>query len=218
MTRVKICGLSEAEHALAAAGAGADFLGVIFASSLRQVTPEKVREIVEAVRRLPGRPAVVGVFVNLPAPEVNRIADFCQLDRVQLSGDESWQYCEAMNRPIIKVIHVRAESKTEQVLAEIETGQRLCANRNLICMLDTRVGGAYGGTGMTFNWQLARDVSNRFPVVISGGLTPDNIGQLIKRVSPWGVDASSGLETDGRKDIAKIEAFVRAVREADSLA
>jgi len=214
VTKVKICGLSEVEHALAASEAGADFLGLVFATSRRQVSPEKASPIVEAVHRLRRQPAIVGVFVNSPAQEVNQIARYCQLDWVQLSGDETWHYCQQIERPVIKAIRISPANTAQEVLAEIEAGYQMFAPQKLICLLDSQVGDAYGGTGQAFNWQLAEEVSARFPVIIAGGLTPTNVGQLIKRIQPWGVDVSTGVETNGVKDTPKIKAFIEAVRTA----
>ena len=215
MTRLKICGLSQVEHALAAAGAGADFLGLVFARSRRQVSPEQALPLVAAVHALNPHPALVGVFANAALEEVNRIADYCQRDWVQLSGDESGHYCRQIKRPIIKVIHVTGNKTTAQITAEIETVYKLNLKHDLICMLDTGAGNVYGGTGETFDWQLARQIAASFPVSIAGGLTPRNVGQLVQQVQPWGVDISTGVETDGQKDSLKIREFIRTVRQAE---
>lgn len=215
MTRVKICGISRIEDAQAVVRAGADFIGLVFALSPRQVSPEKARRIVETLEGTRSRPQVVGVFVNTPASEINRLADFCGLDLVQLSGDESWEYCRDIDRPIIKVVHVSGHGGAEPVLEEIFRGESVLGSDGFICLLDTGVKGSYGGTGKKFDWALAGEVGRRRPVIIAGGLDAENVGEAIKIAMPWGVDVSSGVETGGNKDITRIEAFVRAVRRAD---
>ena len=215
MTRVKICGLSRAEDALAAAGAGADFLGLVFAPSRRQVTPQQALALAEAVRGLEPRPELVGVFVNTAAAEVNRIAEFCGLDRVQVSGDENWDYCRQIARPVIKVIHIHAARKADETLAEVAAGYKLNLKHEPVCLFDARVGKAYGGTGQTFDWRLAERAAAAFPVIIAGGLDPVNVGRLVRQVHPWGVDVSTGVESGGKKDTARIRGFIRAVREAE---
>jgi len=215
VTRIKICGLTQPQHALAAASAGADFIGLVFAPSSRQVTVAQALPVVEAVRNLKNRPAIVGVFVNLVAEEVNRIAEQCHLDYVQLSGDESWQYCQQIEKPVIKAIHVTGRS-TSHIIDRIAEGYQLLSPEKLICLLDSKVGNAYGGTGQTYDWKLAREIAARFPIIIAGGLTPDNVGTMVQEVQPWGVDVASGVESNGRKDEAKIVAFIEAVRGAEA--
>jgi phosphoribosylanthranilate isomerase len=214
MTRVKICGIRDKNHALAAVEAGADFIGLVFAPSKRQVTPTKACEIASAVKKSSDATKVVGVFVNAPASQVNEIADFCALDCVQLSGDESWEYCREVVEPVIKAIRIGQQSP-EELYAELSAGDELLPHQRFITLLDSQVEGKYGGTGESFNWNLAQQVAKRFPVIIAGGLDPKNVARLIERVRPWGVDVSSGVETGGVKDIAKIRMFIKEVRKAD---
>jgi len=215
VAKIKICGLTDKNNAIAAAKAGADFLGLVFAPSRRQVSTERALQIVEAVHELKQRPLIVGVFVNLPAGEVNSIIEGCRLDMVQLSGDESWRYCREIERPLIKVIHIEAKRTVGQVLSEMEEGYRSGLKQKPVCLLDTKTKDVYGGTGRTFDWRLAEEISKRYPVIIAGGLSPQNVGSLIKQVNPWGVDVSGGVESGGEKDIKKMDAFIKAVRQAE---
>ena len=214
MTRVKICGIRDKTHALAAVEAGADFIGLVFAPSKRQVNPAKASEIASAVKKSSDATKVVGVFVNAPSPQVNELADFCALDWVQLSGDESWEYCREVVKPVIKAIRIDQQSP-EELHAELSAGSKLLPAQRFIPLLDSRVEGKYGGTGESFDWKLVQQVAKRFPVIIAGGLNPKNVARLIERVAPWGVDVSSGVETGGVKDPAKIKAFIEAVRKTD---
>ncbi|MFC1988545.1 phosphoribosylanthranilate isomerase [Chloroflexota bacterium] len=212
MTGVKICGLSEVKHAVAAAEAEADFVGVIFAPSRCQVSVKRATEIAEAVHSLKNPPEVVGVFLNLPAAEVNRIAGECGLDRVQLSNGEGWSYCLKIERPVTKVVHITKGKKAGEIITEIEAGFKVVSRKDVICLMDTQIGDVFGGTGQTFDWELAREAAEKFPVMVAGGLTPENVGQLIKEVNPWGVDVSSGVESNGVKDVSKIRDFIRATK------
>ena len=206
MTKVKICGITEVAYAQAAIGAGADLIGVVFAPSPRQVTYKKAREIVAAVKEhnLPA----VGVFVNMPASTVNAVAVFCGLDWVQLSGDESWQYCRQIEKPVIKAVHISPEWDEEELLTHLEDGQQVLDSRSPLYLLDTWLEQKYGGTGQTFAWEIARRAVAKYPVIIAGGLQPENVGEVVSSLRPWGVDVSSGVESRGVKDIAKIKAFI----------
>ncbi len=214
MTRVKICGIKEEVHALAAAEAGADFIGLVFAPSQRQISPAQAEKIAAAVKKGNTAIEVVGVFVNMPAPEVNRIADFCHLGWVQLSGDESWEYCREITSPLIKAIRVGRRQSPQEICTTLAAGTRVLPQKH-IYLLDSKIKGKYGGTGKPFNWSLARQAAEQFSVIIAGGLTPENVAQAIKTAAPWGVDVSSGVEVDGIKHAARIRALIEAVRKYD---
>jgi phosphoribosylanthranilate isomerase len=208
----------EVSQALEAASAGADFLGLVFAKSRRQVTQKQAIEIIQMIQALKSSngsliPEITGVFVNTPSEYVNYIAEVCRLDRVQLSGDETWQYCQSIERPVIKVLHIREDSTAENIINNMKNGYDLIPQEKLVCMLDSGFKGAYGGTGKTFDRKLAKEVSARFPMMIAGGITPENVKQLVEEVNPWGVDVSSGVETEGKKDCRKIRDFIRAVKD-----
>ncbi len=203
MTRVKICGLKRVEDALVAVEAGADLLGFVFAPYRRRIDPGAAREIMAEVRRRSTARAV-GVFVNADPVEMNAVASACGLDYVQLSGDEPDDLPDALDVPAIQAIHVGHDITPEMVAKRAE------ASRAELLLLDAAQAGAYGGTGTTFDWSRVPVIDR--PILLAGGLHAGNVGEAIRRIRPWGVDVSSGVETDGEKDQDKIRAFVRAVR------
>lgn len=215
MTRIKICGIKEEAHAIALAEAGIDFIGLVFASSPRQVTSSQASKISSELKKVKGSPDVVGVFVNIPAPIIKKTAETCNLDWVQLSGDEPWALCRELDLPIIKVIRVSRNHKPEQIYADLEYGNKVLAEQKHIFLLDANARDKYGGSGMKFDWKLAVPIAERLPVIVAGGLTPNNVKEAIKIIRPWGVDVSSGVETKGIKDMSKIIKFIENVREAD---
>ena len=212
MTRVKICGVTEVFYARAAIEAGADLIGVVFAPSPRQVTYDKAREIATAVKEynLP----LVGIFVNMPAATVNSVASSCEVDWVQLSGDETWEYCQQIEKPLIKAIHISPEWDEGELLARLEDGERQLDSKPPVYLLDTLVENKYGGTGQAFVWEIAKKAAAQYPIIVAGGLRPGNVGQVVASLRPWGVDVSSGVESGGVKDVDKIKAFIQAVRSA----
>jgi len=215
MTFIKICGIRYEDHALAAAEAGADFIGMVFASSPRQVTPAQAAQIVAALKKSRAKVKTVGVFVNMPVPTMRKIADSCHLDWVQMSGDEPWEYCQELSRPVIKVIRMSSNYQPEAIIEHLEHGTKTLGEQKHMFLLDSKDGEKYGGTGLLFDWNLAKPIAEKFKVIIAGGLTPSNVGRAIKLIKPWGVDVSSGVETRGVKDMKKIVKFIETVREAD---
>lgn len=206
MVRVKICGITNLADALAASEAGADALGFNFwRGSRRYIAPAAARRIIE---RVPEGVACVGVFVNEDTPEtLAQMADEAGVAVVQLHGDEDVDFCRALaGREVIKALRVDAQFRPQDI-ARYETSAVL---------LDAYCGESRGGTGKTFDWALAR--ASRALVerlYLAGGLTPENVAGAIASVEPYAVDACSGVEsTPGKKDAARMRAFVEAVRGA----
>lgn len=218
-TRVKICGVTNLEDALLAAAAGADYLGFVFyQGSQRAVTPEIVRPIVQALRERPGCPVLVGVFVNEPAAAMAAILDACQLDLAQLSGDEPPALIGEPTSPLYgrsyKALRPTSLAEAEAEAEWYRPPAPVPARPALL--LDAHRPGSYGGSGQTSDWAIAAQLAAEMPgLVLAGGLTPDNVAEAIRQVRPFGVDVSSGIEASpGRKDPAKVQAFIQAARTA----
>ncbi|WP_305046108.1 phosphoribosylanthranilate isomerase [Geoalkalibacter sp.] len=201
--RVKICGLTRLEDALHAVANGADALGFVFyAGSPRYVSPARAAAIIEA---LPPFVSSVGLFVNEAPQRINEIAEQCRLDLLQLHGDETPEACRLSGRRVIKALRVR-DAASLAAAADYPVSALL---------LDAWVAGHYGGTGATFNWELAAAQARRGAVILAGGLTPDNVAAAIQVVRPFAVDVSSGVESaPGHKDPDKVAAFIRNAKAA----
>lgn len=221
MTRLKICGLRDVDSAHAAAEAGADFLGFNFVPGVRRQLPvERARDIIIDYRRRRGEndPQLVGLFADQPLDEVNRTVEYCGLDLVQLCGDEPPEYWQGLSVELIKQIRVRERDSLRETISETLRRVGEVVSHGHLAMLDKHEAGSLGGTGRTFDWTIAARVAGRHELLLAGGLTPDNVGCAVETVAPWGVDVSSGVETGGVKDAAKIAAFARALRKADEVA
>jgi phosphoribosylanthranilate isomerase len=200
MVRVKICGICDAAAAAIAAESGADLLGFHFCSSQRRVTPEEAKAIIDD---LAVRPKIVGVFIDQSEDEVRQVADFVGLDLLQLHGSEPPGF--DAGKPVIKVLKV----KDGQIPGADDWPDPL--------MLDSWSADQRGGTGQTWDWELARPLLSTRRVFIAGGLEPGNVGKVVSDFKPYGVDVSSGVEASVRvKDPAKVRAFIRAVRLAEA--
>ncbi len=219
MIRVKICGLGNSADACAAAEAGADFIGMVFVPERhRRITPDDAKDIVNAVRALDTpAPHMVGLFADQPLEEVNEVVAHCGLDAVQLCGQESVEYAAAVDCEVIKVVHVPAAYRAPDDVPQLAGRVQEYADSGCLVTLDRLVEGIQGGTGQSFNLEVAASLSSRgVSFLLAGGLTPANVGRAISIVRPWGVDVSSGVETIGRKDRRKIRRFVENARHADA--
>jgi phosphoribosylanthranilate isomerase len=155
------------------------------------------------------RPLTVGVFADQPIDEVNELVERSGVDLVQLSGDESWEDCLLVTRQVIQVVHVSPLDSPSDPMQSVEPGFAIAL------MLDAAHGPHRGGGGQAFDWEVARAVAERIPLMLAGGLTPENVGDAIARVRPWAVDVSSGTERDGRKDHDLVRAFIDAARATE---
>lgn len=201
-TRIKICGITEPAIGQAAARLGADAIGLVFhAPSPRNVTIEQGARIVQA---LPPFVMPVALFVNPAREEVERVLARCPVAMLQFHGDEEPAFCASFGVPYLKAARVRPEMNLLEYLASFESAAGW--------LLDAYCADAYGGTGEAFDWNLV-PASLRRPLLLSGGLNPANVGEAVRRVRPWAVDVSSGVEASkGRKDEQLMAAFIAAVR------
>jgi len=205
-TRIKICGLREPDHARIAAEAGADAIGLnFFGESPRHIDAVRASRIAKS---LPPYVMAVGLFVNAGADEIRLILEEVQLDLLQFQGDEPPEFCNQFGRPYVRA--VRMEKGTDLV----EYSSRYSGAKALL--LDAHVPGERGGTGRVFDWNVIPR-EHPVPLILSGGLTAQNVGRAIREVRPWAVDVSSGVESSrGGKDPAKIVEFIRSVKSEDA--
>ena len=217
--KVKICGLRDGDSAVEAAHAGADYLGFILVEGVRrQLTPFDAQDVVRNYRirardhrvkriRVKG-PKVVGSFRNQDARWVNKAAQQVDLDCVQLCGEEDESYIRSMWKPVIRQVRVKSDVSRQEL--EDVVGHHLTNGR--VVLLDRYDEHTPGGAGKTFDWSIAEGIAGQEGVLLAGGLHPENVGDAVSQLTPWGVDVSTGVETDGVKDHAKIRAFVKVAK------
>ncbi len=206
-TQIKICGLRDPEHVKVAIAAGADMLGFIFHEpSHRYIRPQDVGATLAVSLHTQNQilPDLVGVFVNKEASFINDVVEEAGLHYVQLHGNESPEFCQQITRPVIKAISLKDASDLAQVKLYKNVAWRL--------LLDTPTSD-WGGTGITHDWELAHTIARETRIMLAGGLTPENIAQALQQVHPWGVDVSSGVETNKQKDSNKIRALIENTRK-----
>lgn len=202
--QVKICGLSEARHLRTAVAEGADLFGLVFYEpSHRYVTPQQARELVQTLEGERVQVEAVGLFVNKEASYINEVVEHVGLDLVQLHGHETPEFCQQIQRPVIKALPIGDETDLGKVVAYREHVWRL--------LLDTPTPG-WGGSGQTHDWSLAQQAARDQRIILAGGLHPDNVAAAIAHVRPWGVDVSSGVERAKVKDEVLMRAFIQRAR------
>jgi phosphoribosylanthranilate isomerase len=205
-TRVKFCGCMTWADVSLAIDEGADAFGMIFASGSRTIDWNAVAEIAQ---HLPAGITPVGVFVNPSLDEIERARWNLPNLVIQLSGDESPEFTQAVGGPVIKAIHVRPDDTTDTLSIACD------AYAPALPLFDTHANGAWGGTGNVFDWQKVVPLARERSIVVAGGLTPENVGACVRLVHPAWVDVRSGIETNGRKDASKMARFIEQVREAN---
>jgi len=211
MTKIKICGIRTLPDALVAIEAGADYLGFNFyPRSVRYIGRDACANITSVLKREHPDIKLVGVFVNSPVDEIRNILETCSLDLAQLHGDETPEILNALDEKAFKAFRGVPHSING------------FARKNAPALLvDALVKGSYGGTGVTADWSTAAELAKRYPLLLAGGLTAENVAEAVRQVRPWGVDVASGVEvppqlggkaTPGEKDAVKMSAFIQAVK------
>ena len=205
MTKIKICGIKTVDDALAAMDVGADLIGFNFyRKSPRYVDVGMCRNIMSVLRRY-GRATCVGVFVNVSVSEILATMDTLGLNLAQLHGDET---VETLNQ-----LDGKAFKAFRGISTDFETDKRIRTDGTPAFLLDAAIKDLYGGSGVTADWNGAAELAKKYPLLLAGGLTPENVAEAVRRVKPWGVDVASGVESaPGKKDAAKLSAFVKAVK------
>jgi phosphoribosylanthranilate isomerase len=206
MIKIKICGIKTVKDALAAMEAGADMIGFNFyPKSPRFIDPGRCRDIMAVMRKY-GQITYVGVFVNASVAEIRATMNTCALTLAQLHGDETAGTLRSLNGRAFKAF--RGIPAAERLDGYTRDGAPAI-------LVDASVKGEYGGTGVTADWDNAAELAKHHPILLAGGLTPQNVAEAVQRVQPWGVDVASGVESaPGVKDLSKIKAFIKAVRSA----
>ncbi len=199
MTKIKICGIKNVTDALAAMDAGADLIGFNFYSkSPRYIDVGKCRDIMSVMRKY-GHITYIGVFVNASVEEIHATMETCGLNLAQLHGDETPEMLDALDGKAFKAFRGVPVDVSEFARSEPPA-----------LLVDASVKGVYGGSGVTADWSAAMELAKRYPLLLAGGLTPENVADAVRQVRPWGVDVASGVEsTPGEKDAGKMKAFVR---------
>ncbi len=222
MTKIKICGIKTIKDALAAIDAGADLIGFNFyPKSPRYVEVGMCRNIMSVVRQR-GRVTCVGVFVNASIAEICATMDTCGLNLAQLHGDETPEMLNKLNALAFKAVRLSSESVDASVyplLASVPQSVHPFAQQSVdkpVLLVDAAVKGLYGGSGVTADWNGAAALAKQYPLLLAGGLTPENVARAVRQVKPWGVDVASGVESaPGEKDARKMVEFVKAVKDAE---
>jgi len=207
---VKVCGITTIEDALMAIEAGADMLGFNFyPPSPRYITPDSCAAIIANIHERGKSVTNVGVFVNASVEEIQTTLNECKLNLAQLHGDEGEDMLVALGKRAFKAVRPKDASAAQQAVDNL-----ICREQPPYLLLDAHHKNLYGGTGETGNWALANDVVAQVPILLAGGLNPDNVTEAIQKVQPWGVDVASGVESSpGSKDHAKTTAFIAAAKK-----
>jgi phosphoribosylanthranilate isomerase len=210
--KIKICGITNFADAQAAIDAGADLLGFNFyTKSPRFIDPVSAARLVQSIRSRYAAVQMVGVFVNSPPEHILTILDTCGLDLAQLSGDEPPQTLAGLNDRAFKALRLKNTADLAQSTRRYRPNGGAPAY-----LVDAYRPGEFGGTGQTADWSLARSLAKAHPILLAGGLTPENVAGAIRQVHPWGVDVASGVEiSPGRKDSARLADFIKIAKETE---